>query len=507
MQLPRLPSGVPRYVLNTGIAIFVLSLVLWSINALNITSIDTLRGKLTQPLPLEQNQGQDGINNDEFLEPPPPLQLIPSPTPSPTPRPDAKLDATTDRRCNAVPNAPDVAIIVKTGANVLYDKIPFQLLSAWRCAEDPLIFSDLATTLGSYQIYDVLDNITESIKNGPDFDYYRKLQDYKKSGQDVRELRTEGEAGWKLDKYKFIPMLKKTWMMRPNHEWYVFLEGDTYAFWTNILLWLQQFDPNGLHYLGEQTYVNNEGFAHGGSGFIISRGAMARVLDDDPDITIRYDQIAQNEYYGDYVLMKALKEKGVELGLYKPLLQGEPPSNLRYGPGRYEGERYWCQPLMSLHHVTPLDVDAVWQFEQQREDLSQPILFADMYQHFMAERLPEGDSLDDWYNHSDDANIRAPDQEEDKPIPPEEMTPTQEEAYKSPEHCAAACAEYPRCMQYAYEFMAKECSYSFSYRFGEKRTRKSDGTRYKSGWVRSKIEKDIAENPCPSPVWKGFHTP
>ncbi|KAF4978271.1 hypothetical protein F66182_17364, partial [Fusarium sp. NRRL 66182] len=320
------------------------------------------------------------------------------------------------------------------------------LLSAWRCAEDPLIFSDLATTLGSYQIYDVLDNITESIKNGPDFDYYRKLQDYKKSGQDVRELRNEGEAGWKLDKYKFIPMLKKTWMMRPNHDWYIFLEGDTYAFWTNILLWLQHFDPNGLHYLGEQTYVNNEGFAHGGSGFIISRGAMARVLDDDPDITIRYDQIAQNEYYGDYVLMKALKEKGVELGLYKPLLQGEPPATLRYGPGRYEGERYWCQPLMTLHHVTPLDVDAVWQFEQQREDLSQPILFADMYQHFMAERLPESDTLDDWYNHSDDANIRAPDQEEDKPIPPEEMTPTQEEAYKSPEHCAAACAEYPRCM-------------------------------------------------------------
>ncbi|EED19395.1 conserved hypothetical protein [Talaromyces stipitatus ATCC 10500] len=486
MQLPRLPQGVPRYVLNTGIAIFVLSLVLWSINALNIASIGSLRGRLTQPLHLDEHK--DGEHNKGQLP--------------------SKLDATTDRRCHAVPNPPDVAVIVKTGANVLYDKVPLQLLSAWRCAEDPLIFSDLATTLGSYQVYDVLDNVTEAVKNSPDFDYYRKLQDYKKNGQDVRELRNEGEAGWKLDKYKFIPMLKKTWTMRPNHDWYVFLEGDTYAFWTNMLLWLQQFDPNGLYYLGEQTYVNNEGFAHGGSGFIISRGAMAKVLDDDPDITIRYDSIAQSEYYGDYVLMKALKEKGVELGLYKPMLQGEPPSSLRYGPGRYHEERYWCQPLISLHHVTPLDVDTVWQFEQHREDLSKPILFADMYQHFMAAHLPEGsDELEDWYNYSDDVHIRGPDEEdEDRPIPPEEMTPTQEQAYLSAEHCAAACAEYSRCMQYTYESSEQKCSYSFSYRFGEKRPPKSDGKRYKSGWIRSKIEKDIEENPCQSVVWKGFHT-
>lgn len=480
MQFPRLPSGIPRYVLNTGLAVFLLSLVVWSINALHISSIDSLRGRLTQPVHLDHDQ---------------------------TTQSAAKLDSTTDRRCHAVSNPPNVAVIVKTGANVLYDKVPFQLLTALRCTDDPLIFSDLAQTLGSYQVHDVLDNVTAAVKNSLDFEYYRQLQEYKKFGQDVRDLRDSSEAGWKLDRYKFIPMLKKTWEMRPNHDWYIFLEGDTYAMWTNIMLWLQRFDPNKPHYFGEQTYVNNEAFAHGGSGFIISRGAMSKVLDDDPDITTRYDEIAQREYYGDYILMKALKEKDIELSLYKPLLQGEPPSTIRFGPGRYLGERYWCQPLMSFHHVTPIDVDAVWQYEQQRQDLSKPILFADLYQHFMGARLPEdSDDLEDWFNHSEDAHIRAPGEAEDRPIPSEEVTPAQEQAYQSPEQCATACAEFSRCMQYTYEFSEQKCSFSWSYRFGERRLPSSDGKRYTSGWMKSKIESDIEANPCDSPEWKGFHT-
>jgi PAN domain len=481
MQLPRLPSGVPRYALNTGLAVFLLSLALWLFSALHITSIDSLRGRLTEPLHLDSNRT---------------LQWTPS-----------KLDSTTDRRCHAVSSPPEIAVIVKTGANVLYDKLPTQLLTALRCANDPLIFSDLAQTLGPYQVHDVLDNVTAAVKNSPDFDYYHKLQEYHKFGQDIRELRDNGDAAWKLDRYKFIPMLQKTWKMRPNREWYVFLEGDTYIMWTNLMLWLQHFDPDKLYYFGEQTYVNNEGFAHGGSGFVISRGAMSKVLDNDPDITSRYDEIARNEFYGDYVLMKALKEKGVELGLYKPMLQGEPPSTLRFGPGRYMGERYWCQPLISLHHVTPGDVDAVWQYEQQRHDPSQPILFADMYKHFMKAHLPQdSDDLENWYNYADDALIRAPGEKTDKPIPPGELTPLQEQAYQSFEQCAAACAEHPRCMQYAYEFSEKKCSYSWSYRLGGRYSPTSDGKRYKSGWVKSRINADTEQYSCQSPLWRGFHT-
>ncbi|KAL1964133.1 hypothetical protein VTN77DRAFT_7221 [Rasamsonia byssochlamydoides] len=423
------------------------------------------------------------------------------------PSPASQSDG--DRRCDAFPHAANTLIIVKTGANVIYDKLPIQLLTALRCARDPLIFSDLAQTLGPYRVYDVLDNVTEDIKNGPEFDYYRTLQDYQKSGQDVRTLcETSRDAAWKLDRFKFIHMLKKTWTMRPHHDWYAFVEDDTYLMWTNLMLWLERLDPSEPLYLGSQTYFNNEAFAHGGSGIILSRETMSRVLDEDPDITARYDRIVQNEIYGDYTLMKALQEKGISLGLYKPMLQGEKQNTLRFGPGRYLGERYWCQPLITMHHVTPVDVDSIWRFEQQRTDLTKPLLIADMYEYFMGRDLPSSSREDDWYNFSEDLFFRSPEVVHgDRQLPPDEMTPVQKEAHQSFEQCAKACDEHPRCFQYVHVSSSSQqtCAFSFSYRLGERRLPGPEGTRYQSGWNMAKIVRDQAENACHSPQWSGFN--
>lgn len=71
---------------------------------------------------------------------------------------------------------------------------------------------------------------------------------------------------------------------------------------------------------------------------------MARVLDEDADITARYDRIVQNEIYGDYTLMKALQEKGIPLRLYKPMLQGGRQNTLRFGPGGTLGRGTGASP-------------------------------------------------------------------------------------------------------------------------------------------------------------------
>lgn len=471
MQHSKLLPAVPRNAFNILLAVFLLSLV-WL--TFSIFHNGSLRGTLVQPLYSLQQSAQQSPSQ------------------------------TADRRCSAVPDLPNVAVTIKTGANLIYDKLPTQLLARLQCAADPLIFSDLAQTLGPYQVYDALADVTTDIKNGPDFDYYRQLQEYQNSGQDLRALRDDRPAAWKLDRYKFIHILKKTWEMRPRHDWYIFLEDDTYFLWTNVMLWLQQLDPNESHYLGQQSYFKGESFAHGGSGIVISRAAMSQVLDKDPDITSHYDELARTETYGDYVLMKALQEKGVNLTRSRPMLQGDRPNAIRFGPGRRDGERSWCQPLVSLHRVTPGDVNALWQYEQQRQDPTQPILFADVYQHFVASSLPrESDDREDWYNFSDDAHIKPPEEKPERQIPEDEMTPVQEQAYQSYEKCAAACAEYRRCMQYSYDFLAQRCSYSFSYRLGEKRPPTSDGRRHKSGWMLAKINKDIEENRCTLIEWEG----
>lgn len=261
-------------------------------------------------------------------------------------------------------------VILKTGANEVYEKLPTQILTMLQCVDDLLIFSDLEQKLGAYHIYDALETIGEDVMNdNPDFDYYRTLQEYEKTGQDLGKLRdSTGEQAWNLDKYKFMPMLEKTWQVRPNKKWYVYIEADTYLIWSNLLLWLDRLDPNELIYRGSPTYSNNEAFAHGGSGYVLSGTAMAKVFEDSPGVAAKYNPLVKHESMGDYMLMKALREEGVEMAGVWPILQGETPATIPFGGGPDNGARHWCQPVVTMHHISATEVSELWRYELERSD-------------------------------------------------------------------------------------------------------------------------------------------
>lgn len=265
----------------------------------------------------------------------------------------------------------DVQVVLKTGANEVFDKLPTQLLTMLQCVENLVLFSDLEQELGPHHIRDVLKNVPAKFKeDNPDFDYYRTLQEYEKNGRDIRGLKgTTHDAAWNLDKYKFIRMLDESWRLRPNKKWYVFIEADTYLVWSNLLLWLERLNPEEPLYLGSPTWTDDNSFSHGGSGFILSGAALSKFSDDDSDIVTRYDSVAQNEQFGDFVLTKALKEKGIEFTHKWPMLQAETPSSIPYGAGPDGGVRHWCQPIVTMHHITPEVASSIWTYELQRSDV------------------------------------------------------------------------------------------------------------------------------------------
>ncbi|KNG86190.1 hypothetical protein ANOM_005524 [Aspergillus nomiae NRRL 13137] len=358
-----------------------------------------------------------------------------------------------DVRCSSgVPDTSHIQVVVKTGSNIIYDKLPTQLLTALRCCQDPLIFADSEQDIGAYHVYDVLANVNETLKaTHPDFAYYRTIKEYLSAGRDIRQLRTSRQAAWDLDKYKFIHMLVQTWARRPGHDWYVFVEADTYLFWGNLVQWLARMDPAQPLYLGSAATFQSQKFAHGGSGVILSREAMRRVLDGDADLAARYDERMHDEIYGDYVLMKALKEKGVELTNKWPMMQGEKQNTLP---------------------VTPVDVNEMWNYEQRRKHPQDPLLISELYDYFMGRQRQKS---------------------------PSEMTPVEKEAYSSFEQCQKACQEHSKCFQFAYH--DQTCGFSFSYRLGYQKDPEDGKGSYKSGWILDKIEKDREDHPCKTPEW------
>lgn len=64
----------------------------------------------------------------------------------------------------------------------------------------------------------------------------------------------------------------------PDKKWYLLLDDDTYIVRPSLSLLLDRLDPDEKHYIGNAIGGVYGRFAHGGSGVIISRGAMRHLL-------------------------------------------------------------------------------------------------------------------------------------------------------------------------------------------------------------------------------------
>lgn len=266
--------------------------------------------------------------------------------------------------CLNAPGADRVMIVLKTGASEIYEKLPTHLITLFRCTQHYLIFSDLPQTYSDYQIHDALDTVSPKYKDDhEDFEMYRKLQKYQREGQNVAKLK--GEKGWSLDKWKFLPMMHESYRLAsPDVDWFVYIEADTSLSWTNLLQFLGRMDPRKPLYLGAQNVIGPTTFAHGGSGFIISRGAAKRIEDRRRKMGARaYDDrwelSTSLSCCGDEVVARALVEVDVDLTPSWPRLQGETVDTLDWT------EKHWCTPAITWHHVSPSQVDSMWRFQNE----------------------------------------------------------------------------------------------------------------------------------------------
>lgn len=221
--------------------------------------------------------------------------------------------------------------------------------------------------IGPYHIYDALADFEESAKaHNQDFDLYRDQKECPVSQQACIDAREDRQKAWNLDRYKFLPMMEHTWRMRPNLDWYMFTEGDTYVFWANILHWLQNeapLNPREKIYLGSRTFIGGAAFAHGGSGYILSGTLLKHLIEHHPGAIKAYNLKGAHECCGDLMLAQALEEyEDVKLRQAWPMFNGEKTSTLPFGPN------HWCTPIFTMHHLNAEEISNVWLFEQTRKN-------------------------------------------------------------------------------------------------------------------------------------------
>jgi hypothetical protein len=193
------------------------------------------------------------------------------------------------------------------------------------------------------------------------------------SGVDSEMVMMSGKIdnpGWKLDKWKFVPMMSRTLHEFPDSKWYVFVEADSYIFWRPTLQYLSLLDHTKHHYSGSGTYIGDDLFAHGGSGFFVSQAAMRTVVNYYTAHQRKIEDATAKHWAGDCILGNVFRDAGVKFTNSYPIFQGHYPGRVPYAKknGRSSEDdkmRLWCYPSASYHHVTPKVIEDLWDFEQQ----------------------------------------------------------------------------------------------------------------------------------------------
>lgn len=178
--------------------------------------------------------------------------------------------------CRDLPGANETVVALRTGSTEMADKLPVHFSTTLRCYPNHLIFSDHEEIYQNKSIVDALESVSaDLLEDHPDFELHRRLRrsgrdvlgSSELSGADNEAVKWTGKVdnpGWKLDKWKFLPMITRTFHEYPDMKWYIFVEADSFIFWRSTLQYPSLLDHTKPHYSGSAMYIGDDLFAHGG---------------------------------------------------------------------------------------------------------------------------------------------------------------------------------------------------------------------------------------------------
>ncbi|KAF3930447.1 hypothetical protein ABW20_dc0105767 [Dactylellina cionopaga] len=370
-----------------------------------------------------------------------------------------------------VPGADESLLMLKTGAQVLWQRLPIHMTRLEETyAPNQVIYSDMEETIQGHEVIDILANVSQKLSKHEQFKTYHKMHKLHKEGVSLSEAKIDG--GWDLDKYKWVPMFAHAYKNYPNMKWYIYYEADSFLFWNALNRWLvKNFDSDKDWYMGSRNMLSGTVFGYGGAGIVVSQGAMKKVFGGEkgfnPD---DYDNDAISTCCGDGLLGEVMKKKGVECWSERHArFQGEQTWAIRHGP--YE----WCEPIFTLHHLQPMEISMLHEWEKSL-DPSKPILYRDLYEQFVHKEIT--DLKAGWDNLSEDQTFENADLIKDYANNPavgkdEKGQPLIQDA------CKLKCEEWKDCFQW--QVTDKECKLNSRIRLGKK------ATGVVSGWMGKRI--------------------
>lgn len=382
--------------------------------------------------------------------------------------------------------ANDVLVILRTGATESQEKVPIHFRTTLRCVPNFVVVSDFDEVIDGVEVTNVLDGVSDATKKEhEDFKLYHHLQERGRKGLPSQKVITamsgssKGDylqtdnAGWKLDKWKFLPMIDHAYKKKADAKWFVFIEADTFLGWSNLLEYLGKFDDNKPYYIGKHLYINDVEFGYGGAGFILSNPAIRKVVEQRSTHVSEYEEFTKSHWVGDCAVGKVMEDVKIPLHRAFPHLQGDSPATVDPATTKIDRD-LWCFPAITYHHVSPAEIEELWAFEQDwydRHDIT--LRHRDLFHEMVRPKISH--SVLAWDNMSADKEFNAHDHSSSH-------NQFERNAWKSFDHCRALCDDQKDCIQFSFD--AGSCSTATKFTLGYAKP----GKRIRSGWMLDRVD-------------------
>ncbi|KAK9460864.1 uncharacterized protein V1516DRAFT_685334 [Lipomyces oligophaga] len=372
--------------------------------------------------------------------------------------------------------------MIKTGATVLWQRLPIHLTTTIPQLANFGIYSDAPDSINGVPVINTLANISNTSMLMDVFDGYHRQVEILDNHYNLELWTPEANVRypWDMDKFKNVPMVYHAYHTMPVAKWYIFMDADTFIFWDGMFKWLDTLNSDDLLYLGSAAMMGGELFAHGGSGVIMSGALIRKVFDVNNFDFMKWEHRADTVCCGDFVISRLFHEAGVDVPnlAEKPAewrIQGEPPKFVYFGDGK------WCEQILTFHHVTPHDINELRQFEIKHK--SETILYRDIYKEFVMPYLQVG-RQEHWDNQARALEFTAKD-DQDEP------------AHKSYDNCRQKCIEWDGCLEFRYK--QGYCGMADWLVYGV-RDVQPDGKTYSSEWMLDRIRELRKRSGCDSDI-------
>ncbi|KAL0485082.1 glycoprotein-N-acetylgalactosamine 3-beta-galactosyltransferase [Acrasis kona] len=269
---------------------------------------------------------------------------------------------------------------LKTSTDTAAARVPIQLLTFLRHISNVYFFGDSVEELGDTKVYDVVHNL---YKDG-------NLSVIDVNGQ-LSTSKNGVSNGWIMDAHKNLPGFKKLYELYPDRDWYLMLDDDTYLLFENLDSELKDLNPAEPYYFGAYFSfvgcggIKNHGdgpdFAHGGSGIVVSRGALQRMIKVIDDCIVDY----RTCWAGDVRVALCLRDANVTLDrrFHGRFINAEPDVDLDWPDNP-------CSYPLTFHHLKPKTIYELYATENRVNKENRPTNYADIFKSIMAHQHEGG---------------------------------------------------------------------------------------------------------------------